>query len=211
MYSCLATRKLHVKWWRNTIYYIFWLSVWTTWLKEFLQKVHCKVWVSGYFSWMLVNSFTNKHVFMPSHWYSICTVHLLVCLFVYKKTLTLAITFEWYVIKISYFTRVFLVARPFLGCKGQGDQSRSNIKVMFFKKWPLQGHYPVVYYFWKLTLSQTSPGFLRVCCTHLLKTLCEKEKLLVTMDFSFSYSVFYPFEKLSVIFTKFVGSHVAQW
>ena len=31
----------------------------------------------------------------------------------------------------------------------------------------------------------------------------EKEKLLVTSNLSFSKSVFYAFEKLSVIFTKF--------
>ena len=44
------------------------------------------------------------------------------------------------------------------------------------------------------------PWFLRVCSTSLLKTLQEKEKLLVM---SFSHSVFYPFGKLSAIFTKF--------
>ena len=38
------------------------------------------------------------------------------------------------------------------------------------------------------------PWFLRVCSTSLLKTLWEKEKLLVTSNFSFSNSVFYPFE-----------------
>ena len=43
-----------------------------------------------------------------------------------------------------------------------------------------------------LTLSQTSPGFY-VCSTSLLKTLWEKEKLLVTSNVSFSYSVCYPF------------------
>ena len=43
----------------------------------------------------------------------------------------------------------------------------------------------------QLTLSQTSPGFLRVCCTSLLKTLREKEKLLVMSNFSFSRSVFF--------------------
>ena len=31
----------------------------------------------------------------------------------------------------------------------------------------------------------------------------EKEKLLVTNNFSFSHSVFYPFGKLSAIFVKF--------
>ena len=37
------------------------------------------------------------------------------------------------------------------------------------------------------------PWFLFVCSTNLLKTLWEKEKLLVTSNFSFSHSVFYPF------------------
>ena len=44
---------------------------------------------------------------------------------------------------------------------------------------------------------------LSVYCTSLLKTLWEKEKLLVTSNFSFSHSVFYPFEELSTIFIKF--------
>ena len=46
------------------------------------------------------------------------------------------------------------------------------------------------------------PSFLRVCRTSLLKAPWEKEKLLVTSNFSFCYSVFYPFEKLSAIFIK---------
>ena len=46
------------------------------------------------------------------------------------------------------------------------------------------------------------PWFLRVCSTSLLKTLWEKEKLLVTSSFSFSYRVFYLFRELSVIFSK---------
>ena len=37
--------------------------------------------------------------------------------------------------------------------------------------------------------------FLRVCSTCHLKTRREKEKLLVTSNFSFSHSVFYPFWK----------------
>ena len=36
-----------------------------------------------------------------------------------------------------------------------------------------------------------------------LKTLWEKEKLLVTSNFSFTHSVFYPFRELSAIFIKF--------
>ena len=37
----------------------------------------------------------------------------------------------------------------------------------------------------------------------VLKTLWEKEKLLVMSNFSFSHSVFNPFEELSSIFIKF--------
>ena len=47
------------------------------------------------------------------------------------------------------------------------------------------------------------PWFLHVCSISLLKTLWEKEKLLLTSNFSFSHSVFYPFEEFSTIFIKF--------
>ena len=49
-----------------------------------------------------------------------------------------------------------------------------------------------------LTLAQNKPWFLRVCSTSFffffffLKTQWEKEKLLVTSNFFFSHSVFYP-------------------
>ena len=46
------------------------------------------------------------------------------------------------------------------------------------------------------------PWFLRVCSKSLSKTLWEKEKLLVTSNFSFSHSAFYLFEELSAIFIK---------
>ena len=39
------------------------------------------------------------------------------------------------------------------------------------------------------------PLFLHVCSTSLLKTLTEKEKLLVTSNFSFSSQSFLPFQK----------------
>ena len=42
------------------------------------------------------------------------------------------------------------------------------------------------------------PWFLRVCTT----SLWEKEKLFVTINFSFSHSVFYTFGELSAIFIK---------
>ena len=47
------------------------------------------------------------------------------------------------------------------------------------------------------------PWFLCVCSTSLLKTLWKKEKLLVTSNFSFSHSVFYPLEEPFSIFVKF--------
>ena len=43
------------------------------------------------------------------------------------------------------------------------------------------------------------PWFLCVCSTNPLKTLQEKEKLLVTSNFSFSHSVFYLFGELFAI------------
>ena len=47
------------------------------------------------------------------------------------------------------------------------------------------------------------PLLLRVCSRSILKTLWEKEKLLVTSNFSFSHSVFYLLEELSAISIKF--------
>ena len=44
-----------------------------------------------------------------------------------------------------------------------------------------------------------NPWFLHVCSESLLKTLWEKEKLLVMSNFSFSHSVFYPFGGLCAI------------
>ena len=41
--------------------------------------------------------------------------------------------------------------------------------------------------------------FLHVCSTSRLKTLCEREKLLVISNFSFTLSVFYPFGELFAI------------
>ena len=47
------------------------------------------------------------------------------------------------------------------------------------------------------------PGCLLACSKGLLKALWEKEKLLVTSNFSISQSIFYPFGDLSAIFIKF--------
>ena len=55
----------------------------------------------------------------------------------------------------------------------------------------------------ELKLSQTSPCFF-VYAVQVLKTLWEKEELLVTSNFSFFYRVFYPFGEQSSIFIKFI-------
>ena len=47
------------------------------------------------------------------------------------------------------------------------------------------------------------PWFLCVCSTSLMKTLWEKEKLLMTSNFPFFHSVFYSFGEPSIIFIKF--------
>ena len=58
-----------------------------------------------------------------------------------------------------------------------------------------------------LIISQTSPGFLLVCSTSLLKTMWANEKLLVTSSFFFSHSVFYLFGELFIKFEIFVCKH----
>ena len=47
------------------------------------------------------------------------------------------------------------------------------------------------------------PRVLRVCSICLLKKLWEKDKLLVTSNFSFSHIIFYPFGELSAFFFFF--------
>ena len=47
------------------------------------------------------------------------------------------------------------------------------------------------------------PWFLRICSTCLLKTMWEKEKLLVTSNFFFSHIVFYPYGELYAVFIKY--------
>ena len=49
---------------------------------------------------------------------------------------------------------------------------------------------------WPVNTFPHKPWFLRVYSTSLLKTPWEKEKLLVTSNFFFSHSVFYPFGEL---------------
>ena len=57
-------------------------------------------------------------------------------------------------------------------------------------------------HFDELNSFPNKPWFLHVCRLSLMKTLWEKEKLLVMSNFSFSHSVFNLFQKLSAIFVK---------
>ena len=54
-----------------------------------------------------------------------------------------------------------------------------------------------------VNLFPNKPWFLCVCSTSLLKTVREKEKLLITSNFSFFHSVFHPFGEFSAIFIKY--------
>ena len=70
-------------------------------------------------------------------------------------------------------------------------QTLSVLKSLKFVVWERVNSFP------------NKPWFLYVCSTCFLTTLWKKEKLLVTSNFSFSRSVYYPFGELSSIFIKF--------
>ena len=88
-----------------------------------------------------------------------------------------------------------------------GDQSKSNMAFgdSYLYRVSLHGLSRLT---WMDTVRRcinsfpNKPWYLRVWSTSLLKTLWEKEKLLVTSNFSFSPSVFYLYGELSVIFIK---------
>ena len=60
----------------------------------------------------------------------------------------------------------------------------------------------VIYVTEALPPFSNNPLFLLDCCTSLLKTPLEKEKLLVTSNFSFSHGVFNSFGELTAIFIE---------
>ena len=75
-----------------------------------------------------------------------------------------------------------------------------------YKSSRINYHKIIIFFFFLLWGSlnpfPNKPWFLHVRRKSLLKTLWEKEKLLVSSNFSFSRSVFYLFGELSVIFMK---------
>ena len=82
-----------------------------------------------------------------------------------------------------------------LVCRGQGSNTRSDAPIYKLpQRWLLRE---------KLNPFTNKPWFLRLCSTSLSKTLLEKDKLVLTSNFSFSQSVFFPFGERSAIFLFF--------
>ena len=85
-----------------------------------------------------------------------------------------------------------------------GERSRPSWPSCFLNS-SSEKYFSTLSFLWNLTYPRlmaflnpfpNKPWFLRVCSISLLKTPWEKEKLLVTSNFSFSHSVFYPFKKI---------------
>ena len=89
---------------------------------------------------------------------------------------------------------------PFGCCDTQFWLHVSEREKNIFFGWCMSFYIPCIHVF---NPFPNKPWFLRVCSTSLLKSQREKEKLLVMSNFSFSHSVFYPFEEHSFIFIKF--------
>ena len=79
---------------------------------------------------------------------------------------------------------------------------RNQVITIYWSQFTRQTNQYLISLFCYVNPFPNKPWFLRVYSTSLLKTLWEKEKLLVTSNFSFSHSVFYLFEELSAIFNK---------
>ena len=96
--------------------------------------------------------------------------------------------------------------KPVENTVGKGEIARYE-QFLLFPQYVLQACFPgaskgVIEWEW-VNPFPNKPWFLRVCSASLLKTLWEKDELLVTSNSSFFHSVFYPFGKRSAIFNKF--------
>ena len=89
------------------------------------------------------------------------------------------------------FPRQILLFKPPLISTSAMHRIFDNFKIMSFVQDLIVNPFP------------NKPWILRVCSTGLLKTMWEKEKLLVTSNFSFSHSVFHLFGEFSAIIVKF--------
>ena len=76
------------------------------------------------------------------------------------------------------------------------------------KKKSLQHHSFAFIHYVSFNPFPNKPWFSRVCSTSLLKTLWEKEKLLIRSNSSFSQSVFYPFWRTFCHFHQTQNCHL---
>ena len=128
--------------------------------------------------------------------------------------------------KIFLLLKIRTMATNFSPCKGSYVLNQFPSNVMFgmngfhvSASGAIQGHHgPLVQHYFSYITVASAPihaflvffkpfphngTFWCLWETSLLKTLWEKEKLLVMSNFSFSHSVFYPFGLFSAIFVKF--------
>ena len=105
----------------------------------------------------------------------------------------------WLIEKLLKY-KITCIQRPPKGSNKSGLLQQVVFKCMFYEVDLRRG---VVSEQWSLNPFPNIPRFLHVSSTSLLKTLWEKEKLLVTSNFSFSHSVFYLFWELYATFIKF--------
>ena len=89
--------------------------------------------------------------------------------------------------------------RIFHNCHNCGGKTSLKNKVGWLSYCSMPKSLACIHY---LNPFPNKPLLLCICQTCLLKTLWEKEKLLVKSNFSFSHSIFYPFGKLFTIFMK---------
>ena len=85
--------------------------------------------------------------------------------------------------------------------KGENAVTRSSLFFPFILIILSRNHQNLPFCCDGLNLSQTSPGFISVCKASPLKALWEKEKLLLTSNFSFSHCLFYSFEEVSAFYS----------
>ena len=94
----------------------------------------------------------------------------------HKKGITIACLKQMYI----FICRFFITFKCF-----QKEMQQACIKLLF----PPNLAFRIIY---SINPFPNKPWFLSVCSTRLLKTLWEKEKLLVTSNFSFSPQCFLP-------------------
>ena len=98
----------------------------------------------------------------------------------------------------SFKVSLLIPVGPCVTCPVSQISNLQNLRnaTCWFDSWT--GHF----FFPRVNPFPNNPWFSRVCSISLLKTLWNKEKLLVSSNFSFSHSVFYPFEELNAIFSN---------